>query len=108
MKVVQRGKNVLDINVVTMDIPRLTKFLVLASFLASYNPAKLDARFFTRGGEGTKKVGKKSGIQKGSRMRQQLKGPKAFSIERMLAIFYSIVDEDVKPSFDILSQVFCY
>ena len=35
----------------------------------------------------------------------QLLGPKAFPIDRLMAIFYSIVDERVPPSANILSQL---
>lgn len=38
-------------------------------------------------------------------MRQQLVGPKAFPMERMLAIFYSIIDEELEDSIDIQLQV---
>lgn len=38
-------------------------------------------------------------------MRQQLLGPKAFPVERMLAIFYSIVEEGVESNVDIQTQV---
>jgi origin recognition complex subunit 5 len=38
-------------------------------------------------------------------MRQQLIGPKAFPMERMLAIFYSIIDEELEDSIDIQLQV---
>jgi origin recognition complex subunit 5 len=90
-----------------IELPKLTKYLVIASFLASYNPARLDSRFFTKGGEGKKKVGKKGSIYNGSKKRQQLLGPKSFPLERMLAIFYSIVNEnDIKSTFDIHTQAF--
>ncbi|KAI8899779.1 origin recognition complex subunit 5 C-terminus-domain-containing protein, partial [Globomyces pollinis-pini] len=54
--------SVLRVNTKRMDLPHYTKFLVMASFLASYNPARLDKRFFTRGGEGKTRVGKKGGV----------------------------------------------
>jgi hypothetical protein len=38
-------------------------------------------------------------------MRQQLLGPKAFPVERMLAIFYSIIDEKLDDAIDIPVQV---
>jgi origin recognition complex subunit 5 len=38
-------------------------------------------------------------------MRQQLLGPKAFPVERMLAIFYSIIDEQLDDGIDIPVQV---
>lgn len=91
-----------------MELPRLTKYLVIASYLASYNPPRLDARFFTRGGEGREKVGRKGGVLNGSKARQQLIGPKIFPLERMLAIFYSICDDDIKFTFDIHTQVFMF
>jgi origin recognition complex subunit 5 len=86
------------------ELPRLTKFLVIAGYLASYNPSKLDQRYFTKGGEGKKKVSKKGGVQNGSKKRQQLIGPKSFGLERMLAIFYSIAD-GVDSCYDIQTQV---
>ena len=38
-------------------------------------------------------------------MRPQLLGPKAFPVERMLAIFYSIIDDTLEDSIDIQTQV---
>ncbi|KAJ2803274.1 Origin recognition complex subunit 5, partial [Coemansia helicoidea] len=32
-----------------LDLPYYTKFLLVAAFLASYNPARLDAQYFSRG-----------------------------------------------------------
>ncbi|KAJ3367716.1 Origin recognition complex subunit 5 [Kappamyces sp. JEL0680] len=88
-----------------IEMPFLTKFLVIASFLASYNPSKYDNRYFTRGGEGKSKAGRKGGVHNGSLVRTQLTGPKAFPIDRMLAIFYSILEDDCKFTFDIHSQI---
>lgn len=33
------------------ELPYYTKFLLLAAFLASYNPPRLDVRYFARSGE---------------------------------------------------------
>lgn len=93
------------------DLPYYTKFLLIACYLASYNPAKFDLRYFAKGREERKK--KKGGGTKkgkadnnaGGKMRQQLLGPKAFPMERMLAIFYSIIDDDLDDSIDIQLQV---
>ncbi len=86
------------------DLPYFTKHLLVAAFIASYNPPRLDQRFFTRGGEGRKKV---NGALNGSKMRQQLLGPKVFGVERMLAIFFHMIeDKSLIPSFDIYTQVF--
>lgn len=42
-----------------MELPFYTKFLLIAAFLASYNPPRLDVRYFSRIGDDTKK--RKSG-----------------------------------------------
>ncbi|KAI8080055.1 origin recognition complex [Halteromyces radiatus] len=92
------------------DLPYYTKFLLLACYLASYNPPRFDMRYFAKGpeerskrkGGGTRK-GKAE--QTGGKMRQQLLGPKAFPIERMLAIFYSIIDDELEDSIDIQLQI---
>ncbi|KAG2173143.1 hypothetical protein INT43_004516 [Umbelopsis isabellina] len=91
------------------DLPYYTKFLLIASYLASYNPPRFDVRYFAKVGEEKRK--RKRGIQKpvhdksGGKMRQQLLGPKAFPVERMLAIFYSIIDEQLDDGIDIPVQI---
>ncbi|KAJ2961192.1 hypothetical protein NQZ79_g3495 [Umbelopsis isabellina] len=91
------------------DLPYYTKFLLIASYLASYNPPRFDVRYFAKAGEEKRK--RKRGIIKpvhdksGGKMRQQLLGPKAFPVERMLAIFYSIIDEQLDDGIDIPVQV---
>ncbi|KAF8924920.1 Origin recognition complex subunit 5 [Dissophora ornata] len=98
----------------TFDLPYFTKFILIASFLASYNPPRLDMRYFAKvsnqGGKMTKRAkisaAKKHGHDKlGSKLRQQLLGPKTFPIERMLAIFYSILDEEVEENVNVHTQV---
>ncbi|KAJ3184516.1 Origin recognition complex subunit 5 [Geranomyces variabilis] len=94
-----------------MDLPYYTKFLIIAAFLASYNPPRLDVRFFAkdRSDEVTRRKGGKGRagrVQKeGGKMRQQLLGPKAFPVERMLAIFYSILPDEVDSTVDIQMQI---
>ena len=85
-----------------IELPRMSKYLVIAAFLASYNPSKLDSRFFTRTGDNKKaKLDKKSVTAK---KRQQLIGPRAFPIQRMLAIFFSIMSA-TPSTFDVHIQV---
>ncbi|KAI9102672.1 origin recognition complex [Phlyctochytrium arcticum] len=94
-----------------VELPYYTKFLVIAAFLASYNPAKLDVRFFAKGIADVaqrKKGGKGKGARvskEGGKMRQQLVGPKSFPVERLLAIFYSILENDVDSTVDIQIQI---
>ena len=94
-------------SVIDYDLPFFSKYLLLASFLASYNPVKTDVRFFAnvrarrqkRGNAGRKGTGKKAAIS------PLLLGPKPFPVDRMLAIFYSILAEDVQPVADLYIQI---
>ncbi|CDH52053.1 origin recognition complex subunit 5 [Lichtheimia corymbifera JMRC:FSU:9682] len=91
-------------------LPYYTKFLLIAAFLASYNPPRYDVRYFAKAGEARKRK-KGGGTRKakvdnlGGKMRPQLLGPKSFPVERMLAIFYSIIDDTLEDSIDIQTQI---
>ncbi|KAJ1744193.1 hypothetical protein LPJ68_000253 [Coemansia sp. RSA 1086] len=89
-----------------LDLPYYTKFLLIAAFLASYNPSRLDAQYFSRGKTQAKRRAKAVAQDAtGGKDRQQLLGPKSFNIERMLAIFYSIIVEPVDSSVDVQIQI---
>lgn len=86
-----------------VELPFHSKFLLIASYLASYNPAKSDKRFFMKHhGSVKKRAPTKRSKEK---LSSQLTGPKAFTLDRMMAIFYSIVEDDVRPSANISSQI---
>jgi origin recognition complex subunit 5 len=52
---------------ITADVlPRMSKFILVAAFLASTNPAKTDLRMFGRGSDGSKKRRKGGSPRKGS------------------------------------------
>ncbi len=88
----------------TVELPFHSKFLLLASYLASYNPVKSDKRFFVKHHGRQRKT--KASIKSKERAEvTQLTGPKAFPLNRMMAIFYSIVGEQVTPSASIQSQI---
>lgn len=93
------------------ELPFYTRFLLIAAYLASYNPPRFDVRYFAKASEERSKK-KGGGTRKGARvdklggkMRQQLLGPKIFPVERMLAIFYSILDEPIEDTIDIQLQI---
>ena len=88
---------------ITIELPFYSKFLLIAAFLASYNPAKSDKRFFQKHHGKQRKTS--SSIRAKERMNSQLTGPKTFPLERLLAIFYNIVDERVNPTASIYSQL---
>ena len=87
-----------------VELPYHSKYLLIASYLASYNPAGSDKRFFVKASTGAKKR-----LPTTSRSREklpsQLTGPKAFPLDRMMAIFHAIVDENVTPSALISNQI---
>ncbi|KAG1650951.1 Origin recognition complex subunit 5 [Nymphon striatum] len=69
-----------------IELPFYSKFLLIAAYLSSYNPTRTDTRFFIKA-------------------TNQLLGPKPFPLDRLLAIFYSIVEERVAPTHVIFSQI---
>lgn len=90
-------------------LPRLAKYLLIAAFLASYNPQKYDRRLFLKRDSSatTRRGGRKAGQIKETHgnERQQLLGPKVFALDRMIAIFHSILDEPVDVTVDFHTQV---
>ncbi|XP_054707755.1 origin recognition complex subunit 5-like [Uloborus diversus] len=86
---------------VTRQLPFYSKFLLIASYFASYNPPKTDLKHFVRnqGKQRKKKVSRK--IVKS----RHLLGPNSFTLDRMLSIFFSIVGERVLPSALLYSQI---
>ncbi|XP_038068907.1 origin recognition complex subunit 5-like isoform X2 [Patiria miniata] len=84
-----------------IELPFYSKYLLIAAYLASYNPARYDRRFFSKN---SGKV-KKSAVNRKKETSHQLLGPRAFPLDRLMAIFYSIVDSRVAPTANIFSQI---
>ncbi|KAI6137283.1 OPT oligopeptide transporter protein-domain-containing protein [Pisolithus sp. B1] len=80
-------------------LPRLSKFILIAAFLASTNPAKSDMRMFGRGTSERKKrrrrnmSSSKGGSNKNSAVSQRLLGPSTFPLDRLLAILGALLEE---------------
>jgi len=89
------------------ELPFFSKFLIIAAYLASYNPAKYDRRLFVKAKEGRKNKGRGLKSLKKQKLHNaaRLMGPKVFPIDRLMAIFYSIVEERVTPSLNIFVQI---
>lgn len=74
-----------------LELPYYAKYLLIASFLASYNAPKHDKRLFMKfHGKEKKRLATKA---KSVKMSSLLVGPKSFSFERLVAIFNAINDE---------------
>ncbi|XP_056133742.1 origin recognition complex subunit 5 [Lampris incognitus] len=85
-----------------VELPYYSKFLLIASYLASYNPARTDRRFFLKHHG---KIKKTSFLKKHEKTSNHLLGPKPFPLDRLLAIFYCVVDSRVAPTASIFSQI---
>ncbi|XP_069763664.1 origin recognition complex subunit 5 isoform X2 [Narcine bancroftii] len=85
-----------------VDLPYYSKFLLIAAYLSSYNPARTDKRFFLKHHG---KIKKTSFLKKHEKISNHLLGPKPFPLDRLLAIFYSIIDSRVTPSANIFCQI---
>jgi len=94
---------VVDTSRTSVELPFYSKFLLISAYLASYNPQKTDKRFFTKHHGKQRKTA--SSIKAKEKFNSQLTGPKPFPLERMLAIFYNIIEETVNPTANIYSQI---
>ncbi|KAH7889029.1 putative origin recognition complex, subunit 5-like protein [Phlebopus sp. FC_14] len=82
-------------------LPRVSRFILIAAFLASTNPAKSDMRMFGRGAEERKKRRRKSSSPKKAgaqasvvKASQRLLGPATFPLDRLLAILGALLEEN--------------
>ena len=71
-----------------LELPYCSKFLLIAAYLASYNPPKTDKRFFLKNAG---KIRKRSNAR-GPEIKQKMLGPLTFTIDRLIAIFESITE----------------
>ncbi|XP_018496020.1 origin recognition complex subunit 5 [Galendromus occidentalis] len=85
-----------------IELPFYSKFLLIAAYLASYNPASTDKKFFVKRSNREKR--KSSAIRK-QKPNYHLLGPRPFPLNRLLAIFHAIVDSPVEPRTVLSSQV---
>ncbi|PLW51991.1 hypothetical protein PCANC_08417 [Puccinia coronata f. sp. avenae] len=101
------------LDTLSLSLPMVARFLLVAAFIASFNPARTDLRLFLTSNEGVKKRQTRGPrkIQPGQIIRakilQRLLGPKMFTIGRLLAIFNAITDQEgIKfNEIDVLQQI---
>lgn len=95
----------------THELPYYAKWLLIAAYLASFNPGRLDALYFMKSTE--KKRRKKGGGtgRSGGRVSQQRKiprqllAPSAFTLDRLLAILHAILPHDLRSTIDVYTQI---
>lgn len=88
-------------SIIVDHLPRMSKFILLAAFLASTNPAKSDVRMFGRGADKQKRRRRKSASPKKvgaqatvAKVPQRLLGPVVFPLDRLLAILGALLEEN--------------
>lgn len=84
----------------SFELPYYAKYLLIAAYLASYNPAKEDRRLFMKQKSHTRKK-----VSKRPATVNPYTGPRNFPISRMLAIFCAILDEKVDINANLLAQI---
>lgn len=95
-----------ETTVMTTPLPFYAKYLLIASYLASYNPAKEDRRLFSK--DHIKKRKTISQMKRKEKIVELLNtqiGPKQFTFDRLLAIFFSILDDKVGLCSNLMSQI---
>ncbi|QDS76691.1 hypothetical protein FKW77_000586 [Venturia effusa] len=91
------------------ELPYYSKFILCASYLASYNPARHDQIFFMKAAE--KKRKKKGGGTAAGRKAQHRKIPRSmlaaspFSLDRLLAILRALLPHNLPQNADVLVQI---
>uniref|UniRef100_A0A336MFB1 CSON000573 protein n=1 Tax=Culicoides sonorensis TaxID=179676 RepID=A0A336MFB1_CULSO len=89
-----------------VDLPYYTKGLLVAAFLASYNPLKNDKRLFVKHhGKQTKRLQTVNKNAVNFDKATLTLGPKTFTVDRLLAIFCAILDEKVGITTNLISQI---
>lgn len=89
-----------------LELPFYAKYLLIAAYLASHNAAKEDKRLFMKNhGKQKKRLQSVNAKAKVSEKMATQLGPKAFTIDRLLAIFYAILDEKVGLTCNLLAQI---
>lgn len=95
----------------THELPYYAKWLLVAAYLASFNPARLDALYFMKSterkrrkkGGGTARSGGRPG--KIRKIPRHLLAASAFTLDRLLAILLAILPHDLRTTIDMFKQI---
>lgn len=86
-----------------LDLPYYAKYFLIAAYIASFNLPKYDKQLFVKASNKKKKTNRL--VNKTENSTSQLVGPKIFSLDRLLAIFYAIIEENTNMTANLLAQV---
>ncbi|CAH8528109.1 unnamed protein product [Heterobilharzia americana] len=90
-----------------LELPYMTRFLLIASFIASHNPPSSDKKLLTKNA-GQLSIRKKR--QEKEVCKTEFTGPRVFPLDRLMAIFYALVQNEftkVPCTSILLSQIAC-
>ncbi|KAL0131805.1 hypothetical protein PUN28_002986 [Cardiocondyla obscurior] len=85
----------------SFELPFYAKYMLIAGYLASHNPAKYDKHIFMK--QSSKRRKKLRSVKKTENDLQ--KKSRVFTISRMLAIFCAILNEKVDINANLLAQI---
>jgi origin recognition complex subunit 5 len=93
------------------DLPYYAKWLLIAAYLASFNPARMDALYFMKaterkrrkkgGGTARSAAGRPSQNRK---IPRHLLAPSAFMLDRLLSILHAILPHELRTTIDVYTQ----
>lgn len=86
-----------------LDLPYYAKYFLIAAYIASFNSPKYDRQLFVKASNKRKK--NRQMPKKAENSTNELVGPKIFSLDRLLAIFYAIIEENTNMTANLLAQV---
>ncbi|CAD0205285.1 unnamed protein product [Chrysodeixis includens] len=90
----------------SFELPYYAKFLLIAAYLASYNSPMEDKRLFMKNhGKQRKRLQQVKAKAKISEKLNTQLGPKVFTLHRLLAIFYAILEEKIGLTSNLLAQI---
>lgn len=89
-----------------IELPYYAKYLLVAGFLSSHNPASQDKRLFVKNhGKQRKRMQAVNAKAKLGEQTSLQQGPKSFTIDRLLAIFHAILDQKVTLTCNLMAQI---
>lgn len=93
------------------ELPYYAKWLLIAAYLSSFTPPRLDAILFMKATE-QKRRKKGGGTARGRgrpsqtrKVPRHLLAPSAFTLDRLMAIFHGIIPHDVRGTVDFPIQI---
>lgn len=93
------------------DLPYYAKWLLIAAYLASCTPPKMDAIYFMKSSDRKKR--KKGGVtaaragrpSQSRKISRHLLAPSAFPLDRLLSILHAVLPHDLRTTIDVYTQI---